>query len=300
MATGDASADLGTHHFADVNDVRLHYVAAGSGPLVVLLHGFPEFWYSWRHQIPALAAAGFRVLAPDLRGYNESAKPCGVRQYDIDLLAADIIGLIRQAGETQAAVVGHDWGGGVAWHLAMRHPEVVRRLAVLNCPHPGVFLRKLWTPGQLLRSWYMFFFQLPWLPEWWIQRRDFAALEQLLRREPVRPSAIPPTDVAAYKCALAQPGALTAMVNYYRAAFRRRPSGMRRSFRPIDVPTLLIWGERDRHLGLPLLDGTEAWVRDLRVERLPDASHWVQNDAPERVNELLVRFLGNGVRADPT
>jgi len=291
MATGDAASSVDTHQFAEVNGVRLHYVAAGAGPLVVLLHGFPEFWFSWRHQIPALAAAGLRVLAPDLRGYNESAKPRSVRQYDIELLTADVVGLIRNAGETQAAVVGHDWGGAIAWHLAMRHSEVVRRLAVLNCPHPGVFLRKLWTPGQLIRSWYMFFFQLPWLPEWWIRRRNYAALEQLLTREPVRPGAFTAEDVAAYKHAVGQPGALMAMINYYRAMFRRSPWGMKRAVQPIDVPTLLIWGERDRHLGLPLLDGTDMWVRNLQVERLPDASHWVQNDAPDRVNELLVAFL---------
>ncbi len=291
------------HQNATINGVRLHYVEAGSGPLVVLLHGFPEFWYSWRNQIPALAEAGFHVLAPDMRGYNESEKPRGVRNYDIDLLAADVIGLIRHAGADRATVVGHDWGGAVAWHVAMRHPEAVQRLAVLNCPHPAVFLRKIVTPGQLRRSWYIFFFQLPLLPEWWMRRRNFAGLERLWTRDPVRPGAFTAEDVAAYKQALAQPGALTATINYYRAMFRRGLFAAKREMRPMDVPTLLIWGERDRHLGLPLLDGTEQWVRNLRIERLPDASHWIQNDSPERVNELLVGLLtrlSNSIEEQPS
>lgn len=298
MPTADAA--LGTHHFATVNGVQLHYVEAGSGPLVILLHGFPEFWYCWRHQIPALADAGFRVLAPDLRGYNESDKPRGVASYSTEHIVADVAGLVQHAGAEQAVIVGHDWGGAIAWELAMRHPEMVRKLVVLNCPHPAVFLRKLWTPGQLARSWYMFFFQLPWLPEWWMRRGNFAGLEQLLTRDPVRPGAFTPDDIAAYKHALGQPGTLTAAINYYRAVFRRAPWKLRRGLRPIDTPTLLIWGERDRHLGLPLLEGTETWVRNLRIERLPDASHWVEHDAPERVNELLVGFLNPAETSNPT
>jgi pimeloyl-ACP methyl ester carboxylesterase len=287
---------FGTHHHADINGVRLHYVEAGTGPLVILLHGFPEFWYSWRHQITALSSAGFRVIAPDMRGYNESEKPRGVRNYHIDLLADDVAGLVRHAGEKKAAVVGHDWGGAVAWHTAMRHPKVVKRLAVLNCPHPAVFLRKIWGPSQLRRSWYIFFFQLPWLPEWWIRRLNFAGLEQLWTRDPVWPDAFSARDIAAYKEALGRPGALTATINYYRSMFRRSPFTAKRQMRVIEVPTLLIWGERDRHLGLHLVDGTERRVQDLRIERLPDASHWVQNDAPERVNALLLGFLQEGTR----
>ncbi len=280
-----------SHHHATTNGVRLHYVEAGTGPLVVLLHGFPEFWYSWRHQIPALTAAGFRVIAPDMRGYNQSEKPLGIRNYDIDTLTDDVVGLIHHAGEERAVIIGHDWGGAVAWHTAMRHSAAVQRLIVLNCPHPAIFLRRIWTPRQLLRSWYIFFFQLPWLPERWVRRKDFAGLERLWTRDPVRPGAFTAEDIAAYKQALAQPGALTATVNYYRAMFRRGPFAAKRVMKPIEVPTLLIWGERDRHLGIHLLDGTEQWVPNLSIERLPDASHWVQNDAPERVNGLLVGFF---------
>ncbi len=280
-----------SHHFAFLNGIRLHYVEAGTGPLVLLLHGFPEFWYSWRHQLEALAAAGFRVVAPDLRGYNESAKPAGVAAYRIEHLTGDVAALIHHLGETSAHVAGHDWGGVVAWHLPLLHPGIVRRLAILNAPHPALMVRDLRRPGQLLRSWYIFLFQLPWLPEWSFRRGDFAALERVLRTDPVRPDAFSAEDIARYKQALGQPGALTAAINWYRAAFRRSPGRALEGLRPIEEPTRVIWGERDRYLGLNLLEGLESWVRDLRVDRLPEASHWVQNDAPEKVNTILREFF---------
>ncbi len=166
------------HHFASVNGIRLHYVEAGTGPLVILLHGFPEFWYSWRHQLTALSEAGFRVVAPDQRGYNESDKPAGVSAYRIENLTADIAALVRHLGEPSAHIVGHDWGGVVAWHLPLHHPGLVRRLVILNAPHPALFVQALSRPAQLLRSWYIFFFQLPWLPEWALRRRNFAGLKR--------------------------------------------------------------------------------------------------------------------------
>lgn len=291
MSAVSPESAIGTHRFAVVNGVRLHYVEAGEGPLVMLLHGAPEFWYSWRYQIPALAEAGFRVLAPDMRGYNLSEKPRGARNYRLDLLVGDVLALIRYAGAEQAVIAGHDWGGGVAWTAAMRHPQVVEKLVVLNCPHPAVFLRELRTLGQLRRSWYMFFFQLPWLPEALFRAGDFATLRRTLRRDPARRGAFSGEDIERYVEALRQPGALTAMIDYYRALFR---CGLRRSareLRRIDAPTLLIWGERDRHLGIRLTEGVEAWVPHLRVERIPDASHWVQVDAWKRVNELMMGFL---------
>jgi len=278
-----------THRKEAVNGVRLHWVEAGSGPLVVLLHGFPEFWYSWRHQIAALSRAGFRVVAPDLRGYNESDKPAGVRHYRLSVLVDDVAGLIRRAGESRAAVVGHDWGGLIAWQVAMRRPEVVAKLAVLNAPHPAAMQRELRWPMQWLRSWYILFFQLPWLPEWYLRSRDYAFLDQALLRPPARPGAFSAEDVAEYKRALDRPGALTATLSYYRGLFRFRRDAA--SYRSIAAPTLLIWGERDRYLGVRLTEGLERWVANLRVERLPDASHWVQNDAPEQVSRLLIEFL---------
>jgi pimeloyl-ACP methyl ester carboxylesterase len=280
-----------THQTAIVNGLRFHYVEAGSGPLVVLLHGFPEFWYTWRHQLPALAAAGHRAVAPDLRGYNESAKPPGVRNYVLDLLVADVAGLIAHLGGGKpVAVVGHDWGGALAWRLAMLHPDLVERLVVLNGPHPA---KPLWSsedPVQWLRSWYILFFQLPLLPEWLIQAGNFALLDRMFRREPTRPGAFTREDIRPYKRALSRPGALTATINWYRAAFRySRP--MFRDVRVITAPTLLIWGERDPHLGVHLSRGLERWVPGIRVERLPHCSHWVQHDDPQRVNALLLDFL---------
>jgi epoxide hydrolase 4 len=278
------------HRCADLGDVRLHYVEAGEGPLVVLLHGFPEFWYSWRFQIPALARAGFRVVAPDMRGYNLSDKPSRVRDYQVELLARDVERLVLACGEERAAVVGHDWGAAVAWMAAMLHPQRVERLAVLNVPHPVRFLEGLRMPRQLLRSWYVFFFQLPTLPEVGVRVGDFALFRHYFRNDPVRPGAISPEDVERYVAALSRPGALTSAINYYRALLR----DLRRSLRlvrRVEAPVLVIWGEQDRYLEPFLAEPDRRWVPDLRVERLPDASHWVQQDRPQRVNRLLLEFL---------
>nr|WP_277541951.1 alpha/beta fold hydrolase [Halomicroarcula sp. FL173] len=286
------------HDTVETNGVRLHAVTAGpeDGDLVVLLHGFPEFWYAWRHQIPALAEAGYRVVAPDMRGYNRSEKPAGVDAYHIDELVGDVAGLVDAFDRTSAHVVGHDWGGLVAWQTAIDRPETVDRLAVLNAPHPSAYERALRSnPVQLGKSWYVGFFQLPGLPEWSLGARDFAAIERLLGDGTVRPGAFSETDIERYKAALGQPGARTAALNYYRAMARRTAKltltqgGV--GDQPVRAPTLLIWGERDAALDVSLTEGLEEWVPDLRVERLPDASHWVQSDAPERVSELLLDHL---------
>jgi pimeloyl-ACP methyl ester carboxylesterase len=288
---GWMESELGvTHREARVNGVELHYVEAGEGPPVVLLHGFPEFWWGWRRQIPALVEAGFRVVAPDLRGYNLSGKPPGVRSYRLELLVEDVAGLIRHAGEGRAHLAGHDWGGVVGWYLAMRHPGAVDRLVVANAPHPAVFAREVWKPDQMLRSAYAGFFQLPFLPEATLRAGDFALLERIFRNGPLRPGVYTKEDIRLYKEALSRPGALTAPIHYYRAFARYGPPPVRR----IATPTLLIWGERDRYLVNRLLEGVEAWVPNLQVERIPDASHWVLADAPERVNRLVVDFLRGG------
>lgn len=283
-----------THRYADLDGLRLHYVEAGQGPLVILLHGFPDFWYTWRHQIPALAAAGCRVVAPDMRGYNLSDKPEGIASYQIEQLCADVARLIRHLGEERAAVVGHDWGGGVAWMFAMRHPEMLSRLAILNLPHPARMLDGMKTLRQLCRSWYMFFFQLPWLPEASIRASNYRALREVLTRDPARPGAFTPADIDQYVEAMSRPGALTAAINYYRAMLRRSPAEMRAMFRRIEAPVLVIWGEQDRYLRPELAEPDMEWVPDQRVVRLPQASHWVQHDEPERVNQLLVGFLAAG------
>ena len=270
--------------YAEVGDVRLHYVEAGEGPLIVLLHGFPEFWYGWRLQIAPLAAAGFRVVAPDTRGYNLSSKPSGVAAYSADKLAADIRGLIRQLGAESALVVGHDWGGTIAWTMAMNHPEVVDRLAILNAAHPRRLQQGLRNPGQLRKSWYFFFFQPPALPERRVRAGDWKFLRNFLRD--ARP-AYTPEEMDRYVEAWSQPGAATGMINYYRYAVRHSQKS-----RPISAPTLVIWGERDRYLGPNLAEPDRDDVPNLdRVERLPDASHWVHHDESERVTELLSDFF---------
>jgi epoxide hydrolase 4 len=279
-----------THSEADVGGgIRLHYVEAGEGPLVVLLHGFPEFWYSWRHQIEPLAKAGFHVVAPDLRGYNLSDKPKGWRAYDASLPAQDIAGLIRSLGEQRAYVVGHDWGAAVAYAVAMNHPDVVRRLAILNVPHPTRMLEGFRTLKQLRKSWYMFFFQIPKLPEHLFGRDNFSFGKRSLRADSKK--AFTDEDLERYSEAWAQPGALTGMINYYRAALRRSPGKAVAQMKPIEADTLVIWGMLDRHLGSELAEPAAQWVPKVRVERIPDATHWVQHDAPERVNELLLDFF---------
>jgi pimeloyl-ACP methyl ester carboxylesterase len=288
------SARPWTHGWAQLDGVVLHYVEAGEpgDPLVVLLHGFPEFWYAWRHQIEALAAE-FHVVAPDLRGYNRSEKPSGVESYQLNRLVSDVVDLIDYFETGQAHVVGHDWGGVIAWEFGHRYPERLERLAVLNAPHLGALERELRSPAQLARSWYTLFFQLPRLPEFLLQRTNWLAT--LLRTDPTS-AAFDERDIERYEHAIARPGALTAALNYYRAfgrsqLRRRLGDGHGDRKRTIDARTLVIWGERDRALGIGLTAGLDQWVPGVRIERLPEASHWVQNDAPERVNELLEEFL---------
>jgi epoxide hydrolase 4 len=285
--------------YADLADVRLHYVEAGEGPLVVLLHGFPDFWFSWRFQIPALAAAGFRAVAPDMRGYNLSSRPVGVAAYAIDRLAADVRDLIRERAADRAFLVAHDWGAGAAWATTMYHPEVVERLAILNAPHPRRLLRGLRRPRQLAKSWYMFFFQLPWLPERVVRAARWQSFRYGFEHD-ARPGAFTPQDIGRYVEAWSQPGAATAMINYYRAAFRQTRRRAQARIRPIHAPTLVIWGERDRYLGAELAEPDHADVPNLkRVVRLPDASHWVQHDEPERVGKLLIEFFADAAQDQP-
>ena len=280
-----------THGEAQVGGgIRLHYVEAGEGPLVVLLHGFPEFWYSWRNQIPALAKAGFHVVAPDMRGYNLSDKPVGWRQYKADRLAQDIAGLIRHFGVERAYLAGHDWGAAVAYMTAMRHPELIEKLAILNVPHTERMLSGFRTLRQLRKSWYMFFFQLPWLPEKLAELDNFSFGKRSLRSD--SPNSFSDADLERYVQAWSQPGALSGAINYYRAALRQTPRASLAQLVPIQMPTMVIWGMRDRHLGSELAEPLPQWVPNLRMERIPEATHWVQHDAPERVNALLTEFFG--------
>jgi pimeloyl-ACP methyl ester carboxylesterase len=259
---------------AEVGDVSLHYVEAGDGPLVVLLHGFPEFWFGWRRQIAPLVAAGFRVVAPDTRGYNLSSKPEG---------------LIGELGAESALLVGHDWGGSIAWTTAMNHPEVVDRLAILNAAHPRRLSEGLKNPNQLRKSWYFFFFAVPGLPEGVVHARDWHFFRHFLQ------DANPPytdEEIERYVEAWSQPGAAAGMINYYRASVRQSQKEAAAKLRPISAPTLVIWGERDSYLGSELAEPDRDDVPNLdRVERLPEASHWVHHDEAERVNQLLIDFF---------
>lgn len=294
-----------SHEEAIVNGVRIHYIEAGEGPLVVLLHGFPEHWYSWREQIPALVEAGYRVVAPDMRGYNRSEKPPGVNAYRIENLVGDVRALIDHCGAERAHLVGHDWGGAVAWEVAARHPDRVDRLVVMNAPHPGAYRRELRNPDsdQWKRSLYILFFQLPWLPELVARVGGWRLLETLFREGATNPETFDDEAIDRYEEACTRPGAMTAMLNYYRAAFRGTvraavprcsDPGATMSDGLIDRPTLLLWGTEDGALSERLTEGLDEWVPEIEVERIDGASHWVQMDAPERVNDALIAFLSRG------
>jgi epoxide hydrolase 4 len=283
-------ADGFWHSRVDVGEVTLHVAEARpegheDKPLVVMLHGFPELWYSWRHQLKAFAEAGFWAVAPDLRGYNESDKPEGVRAYEVEKLAGDVAGLVRALGREDAIVIGHDWGAEVAWWVAQLHPSVVRRLAILNVPHPLQLMRGLRTGKQLRKSWYIFFFQLPRVPERAIARDDFHAIRQMFREDGFAES-----EIQTYVDALRVPGALASALAYYRAAVRRVLAGRPPRIKSILCPVLVVWGDRDRVLGRELAEPPPRFVPDARVVHIPEATHWVQNAAPERVNELLLSF----------
>lgn len=295
-----------TQGYADVNGIRLHYAESGGGNnLVILLHGFPEFWYSWRKQLVALSE-GLHAVAPDMRGYNLSDKPPRVEDYRIEALVADVIGLIDHFGAEQAAVVGHDWGAGVAWAVAQKHPERVSKLAVLQVPLLAAWRKNL-TLRQLGLSWYMFFFQIPRLPEWLIARQNFRIIERTFQEKVGRKNSFTQQDVEQYKEAARQPGALTAALNYYRANLFARISGRKQARDTqhgngrIQVPTLFIYGEKDFAIIPASVRGLEKYVdADYREIRIPDSGHWVQNEAPGEVNAALLEFLSIGSNTGTT
>lgn len=292
--TQQALSQLGVpaeSRYISVNGLQLHTVIAGppDGKLVVLLHGFPENWYTWRKQIKPLVEAGYRVVVPDQRGYNLSDKPLGIHPYRTDALAADIRELVRTFEREQAIIVGHDWGGMVAWRLAMEYPDLVEKLIILNAAHPHAFRRELReNPAQQRKSWYMFAFQLPWLPETLIGQSPMSSVNLFFRRNAVNQDAFSSYDLHAMATMLSQPGALTAMLNWYRAAFQRSDS---RPSTPVTAPTLIVWGEDDAALGKSLTYGLEAWVPNLKIHYIPNCGHWVQNEAPDEVNTQVLEFI---------
>jgi pimeloyl-ACP methyl ester carboxylesterase len=272
------------------NGVRLHAVAAGpkGGPLVIMLHGFPEFWYGWRRQIGSLAAAGYRVLALDQRGYNLSDKPRGRRMYTVDILADDVLGLATALGRETFTVVGHDWGGVLAWHLVSRRPDRIERAVVLNGPRLEVMQAYVSSHlSQARKSWYVGFFQLPWIPEQVLGASNFAPMWRALT-ETSAPGSFLAEDLKHYRDAWAQPSALTAMLNWYRALpLQSHPRPPER----IDVPVRVIWGDRDVALEPALAEASMAGCQRAEVFHLADATHWVQHDRPDEVNRLLLQFL---------
>lgn len=280
------------HGFKNVNGINLHYVTAGEGGLVVLLHGFPEFWYGWKHQIPALAKQ-YKVVAVDMRGYNESDKPEGVKNYASQVIAKDIEQLIYSFNASKAHVIGHDWGGGIAWTLAQRFPQCIDKLIVLNCPLPQVLLKNFFTNfRQLKKSWYMFFFQLPALPEKYIGKDLRTFFSRGLRGWARNKNAFTQEDIEEYVKAFQKQGALTAAVNYYRAAFRGGMQGENRKMIPVEADTLVIWGEEDKALGKELTFGMEKYFRNyFEIKYISNCSHWVQHEYPELVNRYILDFL---------
>lgn len=275
-------------HFIDLPNLRMHCVTMGpeTGTPVILLHGFPEFWYSWRLQMPALAAAGYRVIAPDQRGYNLTDKR---GPYDIGTLTDDIAHLQDALGISSCHIVGHDWGGVVAWAFAAHYPERVQKLVVLNAPHMKAYYDALRRPSrQIFMSWYILFFQLPRLPEWAIRRNQYAAVRKIFAGLPKEHTG--EHDIDRYVEALKHPGALTAAINWYRA-LRKRESNTRKRH-SLKMPVCLIWGMRDFALSMACNKTLPKYVADLETHYLPDSTHWVQLDAPETVNEILLEFLG--------
>lgn len=277
-----------THDFIHTNGIKLHYVTQGQGPLILFLHGFPEFWYSWRKQIPEFAQ-DHTAVAIDLRGYNDSDKPESPSAYVMAEFVQDVKGVIEGLGYQDCILVAHDWGAAIAWNFADAHPEMVQKLVILNLPHPAKFAEGLRTPQQLLRSWYIFFFQIPVLPELLIQLDDYRALEQAFRGMAIDKTTFTDGDIEAYKNAFAKRGVLTAAINYYRNTLQQGLTT--RQWRVLEVPTLMIWGENDTALGKELTYGTEQYVQDFRILYIPHCSHWVQQERPELVNQYIRGFL---------
>jgi pimeloyl-ACP methyl ester carboxylesterase len=280
--------------FVEANGLSFEVDRCGDGDrLALCLHGFPECSFSWRYQLPLLARLGYTAWAPNLRGYGRTSRPSHVRDYALPHLVADVAGLIDAAGKRGTLLVAHDWGGVIGWHLVLEAVRPVERFIVLNLPHPALFMKRLFRLPQILRSWYIFFFQVPWLPERLFRLGGARAVGDAFRNMAVDKSRFPDEVLAVYRRQALLPGAMTAMINYYRALVRTLPTPrqVKKLERTLDVPTLMIWGEKDTALGKELTYGTERLVRDFTLRYLPDVSHWVQQEAPETVNAMIEAWL---------
>ncbi len=277
--------------FVRTNGIRMHYVAKGQGSLVVFLHGFPEFWYSWRYQLPAIAEAGYRAVAPDLRGWGLTEKPRGVKSYQITELLKDILGLVRALGYEKAHVVGHDWGGVLTWCFAHRYSETTLSMVATNSPHPKGFLQVLKTrPLQWWMSKYALFFQIPWLPEELFLLRGESGIRNIFGKR-VCPEAFNEADINRYSQNALNPDAIKSGINYYRALFRSLSFVFPRKLNPLQVPALVIWGDRDPYLLKINAESARPWVPAMRIHHIRDAGHWVQVERPELVNSYIIDFL---------
>jgi epoxide hydrolase 4 len=286
------SPDSGiSQRFISANGQRFELAECGSGDrLALCLHGFPELNYSWRFQMPMLAAQGWRVWAPNLRGYGASSKPGAVHDYRLDTLIEDVAALIDAAGAKEVMLIAHDWGAIIAWHFAIKKLRPLTRLVIMNVPHPKVGQREIKHWRQFKKSWYIFFFQLPWLPEWMMGAKGARGIKGAFYNMAVDKSRFGKEVLQTYADAALRPGALTAMINYYRALLRT-PDFRQIGDAQIDVPTLMVWGEEDKALNICCTQGTEDWVNDFTLHRLANVSHWVQQEAPEKVNGLFLNWL---------
>jgi pimeloyl-ACP methyl ester carboxylesterase len=295
MNTSSSSAWPGVEFIrVAVNGINFEVATLGQGErLALCLHGFPEHAYSWRYQMPLLARLGYRVWAPNLRGYGGTDSPPEVEAYKTRTLVEDVIALIKVSGAKEVLLMAHDWGGALAWSVALIAPELIQRLVVLNLPHPACFARELRRPVQLAKSWYIFFFQLPWLPEFLLSRGQGRAIAESIRRTSRKPERFPGEVIEIYRRNAARPGGLRAMINWYRAALRygalARPRT--RAIPIIGMPTLFLWGDADIALSIRTTRGTENYVENLTFRVFPGVSHWIQQEAPEEVNAMLQAWL---------
>lgn len=280
------------HEYIKTNGITLHTTFAGdaAGEPIIFLHGFPEFWYGWKKQIPFFAEQGYRVIAPDQRGYNLSDKPKGIGAYHVDHLAADIAGLIDSLDYEKVYLVGHDWGAAVSWRTAMLYPERIKKLMILNVPHLNVMQQELRSGNlsQLRKSWYIFFFQLPRIPEKILSANDWARAAKSLI-DSSHPGTFSDDDLEQYKKAWSVPGAFSSMLNWYRAMFQS--AQILKGNNRITVPTLILWGEQDKFLGKELVEPSLEFCDDGRAITFPDATHWVQHEKAAEVNQHLLEFI---------
>ena len=295
----EAKSPMLKHEYADVNGVRLHYVTAGKGKLIMFVHGFPEFWYEWKNQL-AEFGRDYQAVAPDMRGYNLSSKPEAVDQYQVKYMVEDLRALAEKLGHKKFILVAHDWGGAIAWAFAIAHPDYVEKLVIINAPHPGVFQRELReNAAQQKASQYMLFFRSP-QAETMLSANNYAQLVQVVLGEGLKSGVFTEEDKKAYIEAWSQPGALTGGLNYYRAARVGPPSDADKQpanfaaglpSLEVKVPTLVIWGEKDTALLTGNLEGLEKFVPNLTIKRIPDGTHWVIHEKPALVNGYIREFI---------